>query len=110
MDEARRHEVKVGAHAHGTEGIISAVNAGVASIEHGSILDDKAIALMKEKGTYLVPTTALMDLLAADYSKMDPKIVEKAKYMTALGKESHTKAFKAGIDDVGEYLKEYCYK
>lgn len=47
---------KVLEHAHGAEGIRRAVRAGVASIEHGSILDDEAIQLMKERGTYLVPT------------------------------------------------------
>jgi imidazolonepropionase-like amidohydrolase len=54
--EAARHHVKVAAHAHSTEGIVAAIEAGVASIEHGSILDDKTIALMKKRGTYLVPT------------------------------------------------------
>src|SRR5690606_20300497 len=56
VEEASRHGVKVAAHAHGVVGIKAAVRAGVASIEHGSILDDEAIALMKERGTYLVPT------------------------------------------------------
>jgi imidazolonepropionase-like amidohydrolase len=97
VDEARRHELKVAAHAHGTEGIISAINAGVASIEHGSILDDKAINLMKEKGVYLVPTTALLDLIAGSYDKLDKRIVEKAKHLLPLSMESHTKAFKAGV-------------
>lgn len=56
VEEAARHHVEVAAHAHSTEGIVAAINAGVASIEHGSMLDDKAIALMKKRGTYLVPT------------------------------------------------------
>ncbi|MFQ5876077.1 MAG: amidohydrolase family protein [Acidobacteriota bacterium] len=56
VEEAARHGVRVAAHAHGTEGILAAVRAGVASIEHGSMLDDEAIALMKKTGTYLVPT------------------------------------------------------
>ena len=61
VDEAARHGVKVAAHAHGTEGIKAAIRAGVTSIEHGSMLDDEAIALMKQHGTYLVPTTYLRD-------------------------------------------------
>src|SRR5690606_16937356 len=61
VDEAARHGIKVAAHAHGNEGIKDAVRAGVASIEHGSVLDDEAIAMMKERGTYLVPTTYLAD-------------------------------------------------
>jgi len=53
---ATRAERKVAAHAHGTEGIKDAIWAGVHSIEHGSILDDEAIAMMKKRGTFLVPT------------------------------------------------------
>lgn len=56
VDEAKQHERKVAAHAHGTEGIKVATRAGVASIEHGSFLDVEGAKLMKEKGTYLVPT------------------------------------------------------
>ena len=56
VEEAARHERKVAAHAHGTEGIKIATRAGVASIEHGSFLDEEGARLMAEKGTYLVPT------------------------------------------------------
>ncbi|MDH4043279.1 MAG: amidohydrolase family protein [Gemmatimonadota bacterium] len=56
VEAARMVERRVAAHAHGTAGIKAAVRAGVHSIEHGSILDDEAVALMKEHGTYLVPT------------------------------------------------------
>ena len=63
VEEAARHGLRVAAHAHGTVGIKAAVRAGVTSIEHGSILDDEAIAMMKERGTYLVPTTYLADAI-----------------------------------------------
>lgn len=56
VDEATKLDRKVAAHAHGTEGIKIAVRAGVASIEHGSFLDEEGAKLMAEKGTYLVPT------------------------------------------------------
>ncbi|MFL6467282.1 MAG: amidohydrolase family protein, partial [Pyrinomonadaceae bacterium] len=56
VDEAAKLERKVAAHAHGTEGIKIAVRAGVASIEHGSFLDEEGAKLMAQKGTYLVPT------------------------------------------------------
>lgn len=56
VDEARKLERKVAAHAHGTEGIKIAVRAGVASIEHGSFIDEEGARLMKQHGTYLVPT------------------------------------------------------
>jgi imidazolonepropionase-like amidohydrolase len=56
VDEAGKLERKVAAHAHGTEGIKIAVRAGVASIEHGSFLDDEGARMMVERGTFLVPT------------------------------------------------------
>src|SRR5687767_10450606 len=56
VDEAAQHERKVAAHAHGTEGIKIATRAGVASIEHGSFLDEEGARLMAERGTYMVPT------------------------------------------------------
>jgi imidazolonepropionase-like amidohydrolase len=56
VDEAKKHDRKVAAHAHGAEGIKLATRAGVASIEHGSFLDIEGARLMVQHGTYLVPT------------------------------------------------------
>lgn len=56
VDEAAKLERKVAAHAHGTDGIKTATRAGVASIEHGSFLDEDGARLMARRGTYLVPT------------------------------------------------------
>jgi imidazolonepropionase-like amidohydrolase len=56
VDEATKLERKVAAHAHGAEGIKIATRAGVASIEHGSFLDEEGARLMAQRGTYLVPT------------------------------------------------------
>ncbi len=56
VDEATKLARKVAAHAHGTEGIKIAVRAGVASIEHGSFLDEEGAKMMAERGTFLVPT------------------------------------------------------
>jgi imidazolonepropionase-like amidohydrolase len=56
VDESRKLDRKVAAHAHGTEGIKLAVTAGVSSIEHGSFLDEEGAKMMKAKKTYLVPT------------------------------------------------------
>ena len=62
VEEAHRLGKRVAAHAHGTDGIKTAVRAGVDSIEHGTLLDDEAIRMMKERGTWLVPTGAMWDL------------------------------------------------
>jgi imidazolonepropionase-like amidohydrolase len=56
VDEATKLERKVAAHAHGAEGIKTAVRAGVASIEHGSFLDEEGAKMMAQRGTFLVPT------------------------------------------------------
>jgi len=59
--DAHRLGRKVAAHAHGAQGILWASEAGVDSIEHGSYINDEAIAVMKKNGTYLVPTLYLED-------------------------------------------------
>ena len=90
---------KVAAHAHGTEGIKRAVQAGVASIEHGSILDDEAIALMKERGTYLVPTVYVGFSVVehAKEWKLPERLVEKAKTINGQKMEGLRKAIQAGV-------------
>jgi imidazolonepropionase-like amidohydrolase len=95
VEEAARHGMRVAAHAHGTEGIMAAVRAGVASIDHGSMLTDEAIALMKERGTYLVPTTYLAD--AMDPSGFPAPIRAKAEMIVPLAKESLRRAIAAGV-------------
>lgn len=95
VTEAHRHGLKVAAHAHGTEGIKAAVRAGVDSIEHGSMLDDEAIALMKEHGTFLVPTDYLTERM--DMKALPPPIRAKAEYVLPLAQASHAKAIAAGV-------------
>lgn len=63
VDEARKHERKVMAHAHGAEGIRLAAEAGVASIEHGSFVDSATARVMAAKGTFLVPTLSAGDIV-----------------------------------------------
>ena len=95
VEETARHGLKVAAHAHGTQGILAAVKAGVASIEHGSMLNDEIIALMKKRGTYLVPTAYL--LTAMPLNLLPPPIAVKAKQIIPLAQESHRQAIKAGV-------------
>ncbi len=95
VEEARRHGMHVAAHAHGTEGIIAAVKAGVASIEHGSMLSDEAIQLMRERGTYLVPTTYLAG--AVNLDMLPPPIRAKAQSILPLAIASVEKAVRAGV-------------
>jgi len=95
VTEARRHGLKVAAHAHGAEGIKAAIRAGVDSIEHGSELDDEAIALMKQHGTYLVPTTYLAD--AIDLEELPPPLRAKAESILPKAKANLRRAIAAGV-------------
>jgi imidazolonepropionase-like amidohydrolase len=83
--EARTLGRKVAAHAHGTEGIKRAVRAGVASIEHGSFLDEEGARLMAERGTYLVPTLMAGEAVerAAAAGQLQPYVAEKARAAAA---------------------------
>ena len=95
VEEAARHHIKVAAHAHGTEGIMAAVRAGVASIEHGSILSDEAIRLMIEKGTFLVPTSYLTTSINMD--ALPPPIRAKAEWLMPKMRDSLRRAVAAGV-------------
>ncbi|MDC0718191.1 metal-dependent hydrolase family protein [Nannocystis bainbridge] len=99
VDEAARAGRKVAAHAHGTEGIKDAVRAGVHSIEHGSLLDADAIALMKKKGTFLVPTVYVGRVVeqAAETGKLAPDSAAKARFIAPRMRDSFARAVKAGV-------------
>jgi imidazolonepropionase-like amidohydrolase len=95
VEEAARHGLKVAAHAHGTEGINAAIRAGVASIEHGSLMDEESIQMMKESGTYLVPTAALADIMQFD--GLPTPVRDKAEYVMPLARDNHEAAIAAGV-------------
>lgn len=94
VDEARNLGLKVAAHAHSPEGIKNAIRAGVASIEHGSLMDDEGRALMKQHGTYLVPTLEAIECVGAAYP---PEFIEKGQRMAAERLQNFRKAVKAGV-------------
>jgi imidazolonepropionase-like amidohydrolase len=77
VEEAGRKNVPVQAHAHGAEGALAAVKAGVRSLEHGTYLTDEALKLMAEKGTFFVPTFATVIDVAepgGDYDNRDLRL------------------------------------
>jgi len=93
VDEARLHGIPVAAHAHGPEGIIAASNAGVDSIEHGSLMTPEAIETLKKNGTWLVPT------LYQWFEPYDlpPVLHAKNEYIKARVGDSMHAAFAAGV-------------
>jgi imidazolonepropionase-like amidohydrolase len=97
--DAHRLGRKVAAHAHGAEGIRWAAEAGVDSIEHGSYIDDAGIALMKEHGTYLVPTLYLGDWMFQnmDQTHMPPPLMAKAREVIPMARKNIAHAFASGV-------------
>ena len=97
--DAHRLGRKVAAHAHGAEGIRWAAEAGVDSIEHGSYIDDTGIAVMKERGTYLVPTLYLGDWMIdnAGLTRLPPPLLAKAREVIPAARKNIAHAFASGV-------------
>ena len=100
VDTAKDYGYRVAAHAHGEEGMYRAVAGGVTSIEHGSYMSDRVMKLMKEKGTWYVPTL-YAGRFVADKAKIDgyfPEIVRpKAARIGAQIQDTATKAYRSGV-------------
>jgi imidazolonepropionase-like amidohydrolase len=100
VETAKDYGFKVAAHAHGAEGMKRAVRAGVASIEHGTYMDDETMSLMKQHGTYYVPTI-VAGKWVADKAKLEgffPEVVrQKAAEIGPLIQNTFAKAYKAGV-------------
>src|SRR3712207_5475090 len=100
VEEAAAAEVAVMAHAQGAEGIKAAVRAGIRSIEHGIYLDDEAIDLMLEHGTWLVPTLAAPRAVltaVAGGASLPTAVIEKARTVQAVHDASVARAVEAGV-------------
>jgi imidazolonepropionase-like amidohydrolase len=99
VEEAAKYGKFVAAHAHGPEGIKMAVRAGVRSIEHGSLMDDEGIALMKEKGTWLVADIYNGDYIATEWRRQGfpEEILRKNDETTEAQRQVFRKAVAAGV-------------
>lgn len=94
--DAHRLGRKVAAHAHGAQGILWASEAGVDSIEHGSYINDAAIAVMKKNGTYLVPTLYLEDWMV-EHGKLPSFLQQKMVDVSAVAKKNIKHAYESGV-------------
>ena len=97
IDEAHRLKRKTAAHAHGDLAARAAVRAGIDSIEHGSFLTDETFALMKTKGTFLVPTLLAGEWTGHRAEKFPPAIAAKAKAALAARSDMFRRALKSGV-------------
>ena len=97
--EAHRQGRKVAAHAHGTQAIIDATNAGVDSIEHGSLIDDEGIRVMKQHGTYLVADVYNDDFILGEGKQrgFTDEMLEKERSLGQKQREGFRKAAQAGV-------------
>lgn len=122
VDTARDYGMKVAAHAHGDEGMARAVRAGVATIEHGTLMSEATMDLMKEYGAYLVPTLTAGKAVALNAAKpgyYPAVIVPKALLIGEQIQETFGIAYKrgvpisfgtdAGVFNHGENGKEFAY-
>ena len=94
--DAHRLGRKVAAHAHGAQGILWASEAGVDSIEHGSYINDEAIAVMKKNGTYLVPTLYLEDWML-ESGHLPDFYHQKMVDVSAVAKKNIQHAMESGV-------------
>jgi imidazolonepropionase-like amidohydrolase len=99
VSEAHRLGRKVAAHAHGSQAILWAVQAGVDSVEHGSYLNDAGIATMKSHGTYLVPTLYTGDFLLENIQALHLAefLVIEAQDVLPTAKRNVSHAFQSGV-------------
>ena len=100
VDEAHALRLKTAAHAHGAEGAKRAIRAGIDSIEHGSFLDDEALSMMKERGTYYVPTLMAVQGLSEQIQRgvaIPEAIRPKAEAAIAAIHQTFQKAIARGI-------------
>ena len=98
-DETHRHGKKITAHIHGAGAVKSAVRAGFDSVEHGTMMDDEAIEMMVESGTWLVPTVYVLDYIlgSSQSRRMTPEIMAKAREVAKIRDASFRKAYEAGV-------------
>lgn len=100
VDTAKDYGFTVAVHAHGKEGMERAIKAGVSSIEHGTFMDDQTMKLMKQHGTYFVPTISAGKYVAekAKIPGFFPEMVRvKAQAIGPLIQQTFARAYQAGV-------------
>ena len=99
VQEAHRLGRKVAAHAHGAEGLKQALRAQVDSIEHGSLIDEQGIKLLKQRGAYLVPTLYAAEWLIENATPQmaQPDMIQKAREMLPIARQNLGRALQAGV-------------
>jgi imidazolonepropionase-like amidohydrolase len=114
-EEAHRHGLRIAAHAHGTEGIIAASEAGIDSIEHNSMMTEEAARIIRKNGSFVVPnmylleslqTVALPEALAKKQAYLHPQAIESFRRAVRLGLKISF-GTDAGVFAHGDNAKEF---
>ena len=95
VNEAGRHGLKVAAHSHGKEGMLAAVEAGVHSIEHASMIEHEVIEAMIDRGTFLVPTVYIP--YGIEWDRLPPLLQKKGRAVSAVSEKNLAAAIAAGV-------------
>ncbi|HVV04820.1 MAG TPA: amidohydrolase family protein [Puia sp.] len=101
VETAKDYGMRVAAHAHGAEAMKRAIRAGVTSIEHGTLMDDEVISLLKQHGVWYVPTI-IAGKSVSDSARLHPGyfpavIAGKALSIGPMIQNTFAKAYKAGV-------------
>ncbi|MEP7132779.1 MAG: amidohydrolase family protein, partial [Acidobacteriota bacterium] len=96
-EEAHRLGRKTAAHAHGDAAARAAARAGFDSIEHGSFASEETLRIMKERGTFLVPTLLAGDWIGGKLERFPPEIAAKGKAALAGRSDMFRRALKSGV-------------
>jgi imidazolonepropionase-like amidohydrolase len=120
IEEAHRHQLRTAAHAIGTEGIKNALRAGVDSIEHGTLVDDEGIELLKQRRVFLVPTLAagVCILEHLEDGRQPQFVIDKMRTLGDVMQHNLRRAYRAGVriaggSDAGtpyNYHENYAYE
>ena len=101
VDTAHLYGKKVAVHAHGADGIVTALRAGADSIEHGTLLDEEGIRLFKQTGAYYVPTLSTvngyLERIARDPNAYPPDVRAKIDWRISITGDALRKAVPAGV-------------
>lgn len=99
VEEAHRWHRRIAAHAHGTEGIKMAIEAGVDSVEHASFIDDEGLQMARARGTWLVMDIYNDDYILAEFARLGypERIIAKERLVGRTQRENFRKAVQAGV-------------
>jgi imidazolonepropionase-like amidohydrolase len=97
VEEAHNAGLRITTHAHGSVGMRVAAEAGVDSIEHATLLDEKTVRVLKERDVAIVPTLLVVHSLLEHVDALDPVVVERTRAVSERHREGVRMAYKAGI-------------